>query len=115
MILSIVLFSCGKEAYLINHGTKEIGNFWEAKEYSAKYYVNINPEDERYNSYRLPAELYVYNKSGLKSISVKKVFFPNGGFLLLRDCVLEEDDFSGFCRDQDGRYWSIQLIKEKVE
>lgn len=81
---------------------------------------------------RLPADINVYsiNEEGestedrfgqehtksytIKYISIKKVYWPEGGVSAFNECYLEIGKRVA-CKDQEGNKWSIELTDQKVK
>lgn len=134
----IILFHFGKYTYCCYYGEEIIGSYFEKPAYRTKYYVNVFPDDKNSKNYRLPADIYVFTKreesstsgsideDGIVTPSVKfnkkrileKVYWPNGGYLDFKDCLIEDREpgigGKNLCTDNHGRKWYIELTEEKV-
>lgn len=121
------LFNWGKNSYIRSYGDEILGSYFEKSEYRTKYYVNIFPDRESGENFRLPADIHVYSdeqgeETGenyvstytTKYIVVEKVYLPEGGYLDFEDCQIEIND-KVLCTDQNKKKWYIELTKEKVK
>lgn len=102
-------------------GVNEIGHKFESpKPYTAKYYVNLFPEDNEVKNYKVEADLHVYKECEQdgegticwRMINLEKVYFPDKE-LSFDDCLIDDDKVS--CFDENDEYWDIEFHNEKVE
>ncbi len=104
---------------LLGYKTMQIGDFYEAEEYKAKYYVIMSRDPDGSairKEYKLPAEIerrtdYLYH--------INYIFFSNGGYLNFtdrddEDTVLSPDKETR-CIDNKNEYYYITLTKEKCK
>lgn len=102
---------------LFGYKTMQIGDFYEAEEYKAKYYVIMSRDPDGSavrKEYKLPAEIerrtdYLYH--------INYIFFSNGGYLNFTDRDDEDTTLSPDketrCIDNKNEYYYITLTKEK--
>ena len=125
---------------LFGYETTQIGDFYEAEEYTEKYYVIMSrqpKEQENRKEYTLPADIersldysyttnvtedYYSQEHGGEDIyasgyHIKKLYFPNGGYL-----VFDEPIDSTLCVEQEAEVldyhddiYYITLTKNKVK
>lgn len=126
-----LLLSWGKSSYSRTYGDEVLGSFFEKSEYKTKYYINIFTDEDGGKNYRLPADIHVFSETEdgepfedrygqeysntyiEKYVILKRVLWPNGGYLYFEDCQLKLGD-KVLCSDQDGRDWFIELTNIKV-
>lgn len=107
-------------------GEERIGSFFEKSEYTTQYYVNLFPEKNDAQNYRLPADIHVYSEeeegeessSTKKCIRLEKVYFPNNGFVNFSDDGEDKNLTFGqkvYVADQHNKGWYVELVDEKVK
>ena len=123
-----LLLSIPHMPVLCGYETTQIGDFYEAKEYTEKYYVLMSrqpQEKENRKSYTLPAEIersldYSHENDGYDvytlNYHINHLYFPNGGYL-----VFDEPNYSIVQVEQEtevtdyhGDTYYITLKREKA-
>lgn len=77
-------------------GNTTVGSYFAKNNFSAKYWVYIQPENANAKNYRVQSDISRVDGS----YGLTKVYWPNGGYSTFEDCVLIE---------QDGKYVSDGL------
>lgn len=106
-------------------GEERIGSFFEKREYTTAYYVNVFPTQNAAKNYRLPADIHVhYEQLGgdeptpeKRCIHVERIHFPNGGVVRFADDGDTEPAAFGektALTDYHGKEWYVELVDEKV-
>lgn len=107
-------------------GDAQIGSFFEKNDYTAKYFVNLFPNENEAKNYRLPADIHIYYEindnedsfSTTKCIRLGKIYFPQGGYLIFNDDGINESLTFGekvSLMDSESKHWDVELIDEKVK
>lgn len=112
-----------------SHFLKEdrIGSFYENNEYTAKYFVNVFPENGKSKNYRVVAEIRAsYNEYWEEDQDgnshpeyervyyLNKVYFDNSHTLDFDEEELELNKRT-LVRDNNGKSWYVELTDKKVE
>ncbi len=105
---------------------EEVGSLLEKRDYTARYYVNLFPEEHDSKNYRVSADIQATKESyndGDTSYSyrvyyIERAYFPNGGSVSFEDNGYNESLVVGekiSVLDDDGKEWYVELTSEKVK
>jgi hypothetical protein len=119
-----MLLSTPYTPVLFGYKTTQIGDFYEAKSYTEKYYVIMSREPEHKSNrkaYTLPAliERDLEHATEYDEYHINYLYFPNGGYLTFDTCepehngIYPNEEVSVY--DYHGDEYYITLTKQKVK
>lgn len=126
------LFGWQKSSLIEHYGVPIIGHILEKPNFDAQYYVEVRSEDSN-NEYTLLADIRVESYSEtedagyedrfgqsvshtfqVKDIWIKRLRFPNGGWVdIQQDEPITMDD-GGYVTDSEGRNWRVKMTTRQT-
>jgi len=99
-------------------GNDTIGSVFARSNFNTTYYVNVFENSNNAKNYRFKADVTVEYSEGERIIILKKVYFPNDGYLIFKDTDYMITNLKPYEKvrfeDDNGNEWYIELTNEKV-